>query len=62
MKILNFTAGASVAKYTATNDIAGLTGMTINITDAVATAGSDEHREGRESQIHAFQSNTSTQR
>src|SRR5205809_3574298 len=39
--VLNFTAGASVAKYTSTNDIAGLTGITINITDAVATAGSD---------------------
>src|SRR6186997_14262 len=39
--VLNFTAGASVAKYTSTNDIAGLTGITINITDAVGTAGSD---------------------
>src|SRR6478736_6915302 len=32
--VLNFTAGASVVKYTANNDIAGLTGITINITDA----------------------------
>src|SRR5436190_2179338 len=47
--VLNFTAGASVAKYTATNDIAGLTGMTINITDAVATAGSDFTIDGTQS-------------
>src|SRR6185369_4187964 len=39
--VLNFTAGASVAKYTSNNDIAGLTGITINITDAVNTANSD---------------------
>jgi len=39
--VLNFTAGASVANYTSTNDISGLTGMTINVTDAVAAAGSD---------------------
>src|SRR5262245_21724597 len=32
--VLDFTAGASVAKYTSNNDIAGLTGITINITDA----------------------------
>jgi hypothetical protein len=35
--VLNFTAGASVTNYTSTNDIAGLSGMTINITDADAT-------------------------
>src|SRR3954454_22037543 len=39
--VLNFTAGASVASYTSSNDITGLTGLTINITDAVATTGSD---------------------
>src|SRR6476646_449990 len=39
--VLNFTAGASVASYTSTNDIPGLTGITINITDAIATANSD---------------------
>src|SRR5215211_2490637 len=39
--VLNFTAGASVASYTSTNDITGLTGITINITDAVGAANSD---------------------
>src|SRR5437016_1644537 len=38
--VLNFNA-ATATNFTSTNDIPGLTGMTINITDANAAAGKD---------------------
>jgi fibronectin-binding autotransporter adhesin len=55
--VLNFTAGGGVTNYTSNNDIASLTGLTINIADASATAGNDFTLTGVNAGITALTNN-----
>jgi autotransporter-associated beta strand protein len=54
--VLNFNA-ATATNFTSTNDITGLTGLTINITDASATSGNDFTIGGAEIGITSLSNN-----